>query len=889
ISAKGKYNNPDMQADKHSRRKDDSEDTDKWPTDNRDSDDRKTLSRYEHGKSRSSKEQRFDDDKYKEKYKDEYGRDKRQHDDKFSDERVARSHESDRANYKSAKDGHKSSESHYRKDAVQDDHYEDYGNRYKESRGKKRPPEENDDQYDLKPPNTRDQRVHLEKSSGSGRLDSLIERARPDRSCSPSKIHSRSSPSTSSYHDKDQNRHGSKVVDHGKREMPYDERNSRPRTSSARERTPASRLRDRDAENWSSERLKQKDDQPCDVALEIPTSSHYDRTPRKDKHTSPKQLSEKSPSSGDQRFSGRPSGGRSLDNKGERNSLTKYRDRDGDLAQERSHHQDRTPAKVPFRELTPSNSSISRSCHFSGSSPNHPLPPSARNSDSSFLSLHDDDRRPQNGDRRFHGHQKRNDMNSVRGHGHAWNNPPNWASPVSNGFAPIQHGGPPCFHPPVHQFRGPPMFNLRPQMKLNQPGVSYPMHDAVDRFSTHMHPFGWPNHLDESCPPHMQVWNGGSSVFPGEPYIYGRQEWDQNRPHGGSRGWELTGDISKGPNDVPDAELLIAKKDPYSAITAVSDSGGQHNLQPQAEQKEIGHLTAEKFETKDDSKSSKSLESLQGVQHVTSMLTKNGAVFCKDYLARINVSHDLVESELYKRCISLLGDLGVTKASHLVRNGIQDNENIEKMSTKYGHLNPFSSRYLKSDSTIFQRALALRNNQTRKGLIIVSASVKMEANMDVLEDDHGKEMLEQVVSNPALQRHTEVMEEGSLSKQELGDGIEGTIPATIGSGGLDAPPEIPQPEVVVATTAITQFNKDMEDVLPPAIEDGALQATLEHAVGILEVTPGDGLGNVAPSSGDDMEIMPSAMTEPRLGKETAPVASPPDSQEKPSIMHDSET
>lgn len=163
--------------------------------------------------------------------------------------------------------------------------------------------------------------------------------------------------------------------------------------------------------------------------------------------------------------------------------------------------------------------------------------------------------------------------------------------------------------------------------------------------------------------------------------------------------------------------------------------------------------------------------------------------------------------------------------------------------------------------------------------------------MDVLEDDHGKEMLEQVVSNPALQRHTEVMEEGSLSKQELGDGIEGTIPATIGSGGLDAPPEIPQPEVVVATTAITQFNKDMEDVLPPAIEDGALQATLEHAVGIPEVTPADVLLDVAPSavgeSGDDMEIIPSAMAEPQLGKEPAPVASP-DSQEKP-FMLDSET
>lgn len=187
--------------------------------------------------------------------------------------------------------------------------------------------------------------------------------------------------------------------------------------------------------------------------------------------------------------------------------------------------------------------------------------------------------------------------------------------------------------------------------------------------------------------------------------------------------------------------------------------------------------------------------------------------------------------------------------------------------------------------------MALHKNQTRKGLTTASASVKMEEKMAVPEDDHDMELLEPVVSNPAPQRHTDVMEEGSVSKHELGDGIGRTIAATIGSGVLDAPPEIslPQPEVVVATTVITQPNKDMEDVLPPAIEDGALQATLEHAVGILEVTPGDGLGNVAPSSGDDMEIMPSAMTEPRLGKETAPVASPPDSQEKPSIMHDSET
>jgi Ni,Fe-hydrogenase III large subunit len=38
--------------------------------------------------------------------------------------------------------------------------------------------------------------------------------------------------------------------------------------------------------------------------------------------------------------------------------------------------------------------------------------------------------------------------------------------------------------------------------------------------------------------------------------------------------------------------------------------------------------TAKNFEAKDDSKSSKSLESPRGAQIVTSMLSKNGTVFC---------------------------------------------------------------------------------------------------------------------------------------------------------------------------------------------------------------------------------------------------------------------
>ena len=45
-------------------------------------------------------------------------------------------------------------------------------------------------------------------------------------------------------------------------------------------------------------------------------------------------------------------------------------------------------------------------------------------------------------------------------------------------------------------------------------------------------------------------------------------------------------------------------------------------------QLEIGHLTIENFEAKDDYKSAKSFKAPQGAQIVTSMLSKNGAVFC---------------------------------------------------------------------------------------------------------------------------------------------------------------------------------------------------------------------------------------------------------------------
>ena len=56
--------------------------------------------------------------------------------------------------------------------------------------------------------------------------------------------------------------------------------------------------------------------------------------------------------------------------------------------------------------------------------------------------------------------------------------------------------------------------------------------------------------------------------------------------------------------------------------------GGNARLLVIKIQLEIGHLTAENFEAKNDSKSSKSFKAPQGAQIETSMLSKNGAVFC---------------------------------------------------------------------------------------------------------------------------------------------------------------------------------------------------------------------------------------------------------------------
>jgi zinc finger CCCH domain-containing protein 13 len=194
--------------------------------------------------------------------------------------------------------------------------------------------------------------------------------------------------------------------------------------------------------------------------------------------------------------------------------------------------------------------------------------------------------------------------------------------------------------------------------------------------------------------------------------------------------------------------------------------------------------------------------------------------------------------------------------------------------------------------------MALYKNQTGKGFSLA----KTEGKIDLPEATHDTEMLDcapKEVSNLAPHQNVDIMEEGSPSKQEPGDGTGAASPAAAESVGVDAPPAILQPDEeieTVAPQAITEPDKGMEDVISPAIEvpadvldDDAQQVTLEHASDLRDATPADAMEDVAPSaageSGYRVKVMPPTVTESSLGKEYASAASPPGSHGRPpSIM-----
>ncbi|OAY69150.1 hypothetical protein ACMD2_10065 [Ananas comosus] len=666
---------------KHARRRDESEDKDKRLGDGREIDDRKHYSRDDHSKHRSYKDQGHDDEKYKDKYdkyekydkydkyRDDADRDKRYRDERREDER-SREYTSSKSEYRSSRDEKKSSESRYRKSKLQDE--DAYESKHKDNNRRKRSSVEREDVSDFKPQGVKEPRIDVERiGSDSRSSDFHVEKAMPEYGHSE-KVDSglgenrpKSSPSSSSYHSKGQSRHNSKQMDSARKRSPSEER-TRSRTVSSGERTTASRL------------------PACDLP-EILESSQYTRTPRSTTQPSPDDITTKSPSTSERRFSDyKVTPRRSLDTEiGHKSSNFKDRNREESEFLEKPISFDHSQAEA--RERTPAVSSF---INKPTNSDNPPPPPYRRGRD-------EDDSRSQSGDWKSHFRQKRSDLNSG-GCGNTWNNAPTWPSPVANGFIPLQHGPSPGFHPSVHPFPSPPMFNLRPPMDLTHNGVPYHMHEAVDRFSGHVRPFGWHNSMD--------------GLFNDEPHIYNRPHWDQNR--------SLTWKEQNGNMEYPTAQ----REREYARSEHGSES-----------------LPTESIEAKNDAPLAKIAEKTLNedkTESIPEAYEKPGddnANFIKKYLSRINIAHDFIASELYTKCMAVLGELDVKLERDVSKDGCsQENDKANKVEMKRMTSNTLlPTLFPKRRDAIFQRAMSLYKKQNGvKAPQPATPVVSMEAEKD---------------------------------------------------------------------------------------------------------------------------------------------------------------
>ncbi|XP_057513263.1 uncharacterized protein LOC130795264 isoform X1 [Actinidia eriantha] len=604
------------------------------------------------------------------KQRDDSDKDKRLRDGKHRDEH-SRERTSDKSDSKRMRDKSNAAD-HYRKSTNRDGSpiYDDWSTRYKDDKGRRRTSDK-DDHGDIKFRSTNEQHSDAaKKSMSSNRVESVSDRGRSnshaDVEATPNHSRRRSSPGFSSHAAKDHYR-PSKHEESKHRDNAHEERVQRNVTPSKE----CTGVTEKTSLSQSIEKSLQKYDSHL-------SALSAERRPKADAHTSPLHMVDKSPSSTstDRRHLNRSDVRRSLDveDSGQRRGGSKdtkdYSGKEGRGSRELATE------ILPGDELSQAdgdNISISspfgRTSHLSSSSRSL-LPPPApfRIAADNHGSLEDDNRgKPSNRHRRI------GDPNTVRVQGNPWRGVPNWPSPVSNGFLPFQHGPPPVgFHPVMmHQFPAPPMFSVRPPMELNQSGVPYHVPDG-NRFSGQGRTRGWPNPMDDSCPPPIHGWDANNAVFGDESNIYGRLDWDHNRTLTNDRVWEASGDTWKSQNSGVSAESPSApQKEDYSARGPADElCTDQSVLQAQNDQKQPIVLT-ESIDTdqSSDTHERNTLEDPKTISKMPNLSRKDDTCLAHVYLSVLDISVDLTQPELYSQFTGLMS--------------LDQNTNLEEDDSKF--------------------------------------------------------------------------------------------------------------------------------------------------------------------------------------------------------------
>ncbi|WOL01485.1 hypothetical protein Cni_G10201 [Canna indica] len=760
--------------EKPRKNRDDVEDKDKWLDDFREVDDRKQSSRDDHIKYRSYKDEKHEDSKNRGKYRD----DKKHQVDKYQEERFSKDHNSDRSEKWYLKDETKPVESNYRKTILQDaDHDGTYADnmdtKIKDIRGRKRSSDEIEDHNDLKARIVKERREVLEKNASSAsRNGSRNDKPRPDN------LHSERTDSSPRNHrlkssissgGKDHNRDISKLSEYAHRDSATEERLSSIPASKG-DSFNSSVVNDRISGSRSGKIATTENIHSGDLFAET-TASKYDRTLRSDARTSPNQSRRRSPSANSgRRFSERsPSrfdrtSRQRLDVEvGQRNSLSKDGERREFWGQPITD--DISQTDVCLRESTPvRSSSINRCSNLSDYSRNHLLPPPSMRvgiDNPSVLGPYQDDNRAQSTDHKSYNRHKRvGDLGYGRGHGNAWKGaPPSWPSPVPNGFPSLQHG-PAGFHPAMSQFSAPHFFGVRPPMDLIHGGVSYHMHDEVERFTGHGRPFGWHNPVDHS---HLQMWDGSNGIYTNEPQMYGRPEWDDSSQLG-SRVWEISSETWKGQNS-NNMDIPVSKKEQESSTNSLTNIIAQSK-----------NLATENIEAKQSSDVLHPKRTVESPEKVVTKKTTEHLEMAVDqltkyvahYLSKIDISSDLLNPDLHKRCTSVSGKLDA-KCSLTAPGFIQTDKDGMKDPSSMKNSLPTP----KAD--IFKRAMSLYSGKRSEKLTGKQVSMNLDGPTNGQPTGFAPDFVISTSSSQHFEALTEECSETSQPREVLTEECSETV------------------------------------------------------------------------------------------------------------------
>ncbi|GMH08903.1 hypothetical protein Nepgr_010743 [Nepenthes gracilis] len=304
------------------------------------------------------------------------------------------------------------------------------------------------------------------------------------------------------------------------------------------------------------------------------------------------------------------------------------------------------------------------------------------------------------------------DLNVGRVHGNPWKGVPNWPSPLPNGFMPFPPGPP---HGPPHagfpgmipQFPSP-MFNIRPSMEMNHPGIPY-MSDA-DRFSSHIRPLGWQNMVD-GLGPHFHGWDTNNGILRDGSPLYRTGHLSDGRARETNTDlWKPNGDVnfSVASASQKDGPMLKASTE---ETCAVQDAEGPclENNHSEGQGKSVAIKVA------DDSSPSKEDPATQtkaaNEKTPESSPYDDAAHSLRVYLSKLDISIELVRPELYNECKNLAieelsGDEDITEHVPLEE---CTNAGSEVINPAIG-----ISLFPTVEDSIFQRAMDLYKTQSMK-------------------------------------------------------------------------------------------------------------------------------------------------------------------------------